>query len=88
VLRLTIETDHPEKPQSGTISTRLDSMPSDAAELSSLATTLGELERRLGQLGLAYEGTDHEDAAAALFDAERTIRAAARSVERARQALR
>ena len=53
-----------------------------------LATTLGELERRLGELGLAYEDTKHDDVAAALFDAERTVRAAARSVERARQALR
>jgi hypothetical protein len=63
-------------------------MPRDAAELSSLATTLGELERRLGALGLAYEETKDDDVAAALFDAERTVRAAARSVERARQAVR
>ena len=63
-------------------------MPSDAAELSSLVTTLTDLERRLGQLGQAYEGTDHDDVVAALFDAERTVRAAARSVERARRGLR
>jgi hypothetical protein len=54
-------------------------MPGDAAELSSLVTTLQELQRRLGELGVAYEGTDH---------AERTVGSAARSVERARQALR
>ena len=62
-------------------------MPADAAELSSLATTLTELEHRLGALGEAFEGTDHDDVVAALFEAERTIRAATRSVERARQAL-
>jgi len=60
-------------------------MPGDAAELSSLATTLGELERRLGDLGQSYEGTDHDDVVAALFDAERNVRAAARNVERARR---
>ncbi len=62
-------------------------MPGDAAELSSLATTLAELERRLGELGLAYEATGHDDVVAALFDAERTVRAAARNVEQARRAL-
>jgi hypothetical protein len=62
-------------------------MPGDAAELSSLATTLSELERRLGELGVAFEGTDHDDVVAALFEAERTVRAAGRSVERARKAL-
>ena len=59
----------------------------DAAELSSLATTLSDLEHRLGDLGLAFEGTDHDDVVAALFDAERLVRAATRSVERARRAL-
>jgi hypothetical protein len=59
-------------------------MTGDAAELSSLATTLGELERRLGALGQSYEGRDRDDVVAALFDAERNVRAAARSVERAR----
>jgi len=63
-------------------------MPGDAAELSSLVTTLHELERRLGELGLAYEGSDHDDVVAALFDAERTVGSGARSVERARRALR
>ena len=62
-------------------------MPGDAAELSSLVTTLTELERRLGALGVAFEGTGHDDVVAALFDAERTVRAAGRSVERARKAL-
>jgi hypothetical protein len=62
-------------------------MPGDAAELSSLVTTLTELERRLGQLGQEYEDSDHDDVVAALFDAERTVRAAVRSVERARQGL-
>jgi hypothetical protein len=59
-------------------------MPGDAAELSSLATTLSDLERRLGALGKSFEGTDHDDIVAALFDAERNVRAATRSVERAR----
>ena len=59
-------------------------MSREAAELSSLGTTLSELERRLGALGKSYEGTDRDDVVAALFDAERNVRAAARSVERAR----
>jgi hypothetical protein len=59
-------------------------MNGEGAELSSLATTLSELQRRIGALGQSYEGTDHDDIVAALFDAERNVRAAVRSVERAR----
>ena len=62
-------------------------MPADAAALSSLATTLTELERRVGQLGQSYEGSDRDDVMAALFDAERNLRAAVRSVETARARL-
>jgi hypothetical protein len=52
-------------------------------ELSSLATTLGELERRLGDAAARYEGTEHDDVVTALYDAERSVRSATRSVERA-----
>jgi len=58
-------------------------MPSDAAELSSLSTALSELERRLVAIAGHYDGTDRDDLQAALFEAERQLRAAHRSVERA-----
>jgi hypothetical protein len=62
-------------------------MPRDDAELSSLATTLAELEQRLGTTARRYEGTDHDDVVAALYQAEASARAAARSIERARSLL-
>jgi hypothetical protein len=58
-------------------------MPSDAAELSSLATTLTELEGRLGTITSHYEGTTRDDVLAVLFEAERQLRGATRAVERA-----
>jgi hypothetical protein len=62
-------------------------MSRDDAELSSLATTLAELERRLGAVAQRYERTDHDDVVAALYQAEASARAATRSVERARNLL-
>jgi hypothetical protein len=62
-------------------------MPRDDAELSSLATTLTELEQRLGAAAQRYEGTDHDDVVAALYQAETSTREAARNVERARSLL-
>jgi hypothetical protein len=63
-------------------------MAADAAELSSLTTTLAELERRIAAIAGRWEGTNHDDAVAALYDAERTLRAATRAVERASRLLR
>jgi hypothetical protein len=61
---------------------------STGAELSSLATSVVELEQRVGGLAVGLEGTNHDDALAALYDAERTLRAAGRSLERAATLLR
>jgi hypothetical protein len=63
-------------------------MPADAAELSSLSTTLTDLERRVAAIAGRWEGTDHDDVVAALYDAERNLRAANRGVERAERLLR
>jgi hypothetical protein len=59
-------------------------MSRDDAELSSLATTLTELEQRIGAAARRYEGTDHDDVVTALYQAEAAARTAARGVERAR----
>jgi hypothetical protein len=61
---------------------------SSAAELSSLATSVAELEQRVTRLAAGLEGANHDDALAALYDAERSLRAARRSVERAATLLR
>jgi hypothetical protein len=56
---------------------------SSAAELSSLATSVAEFEQRVTGLAGGLEGRDHDDALAALYDAERSLRAARRNLERA-----
>jgi hypothetical protein len=63
-------------------------MAADAAELSSLSTTLTELEARVTAMAKRWEGTDHDDVVNALYDAERNLRAANRGVERAERLLR
>jgi len=62
-------------------------MSRDDAELSSLATTLTELEQRLGGAARRYEGTNHDDVVSALYQAESAARTAAHAVERARSLL-
>jgi hypothetical protein len=62
-------------------------MAVDDAELSSLSTTLAELERRLGAVVGRFDDARHDDVVAALYDAERSVRAATRSVDRARRLL-
>ena len=62
-------------------------MSRDDAELSSLATALGELEQRLAAAAQRYEGTQHDDVVMALYQAETSARDAARNVERARNLL-
>jgi hypothetical protein len=54
---------------------------SEGAELSSLATALGELRDRVGQLAerLAHDARD--DVATALYEVERSVGAAARRLE-------
>lgn len=58
-------------------------MPSDAAELSSIATALHDLETRVTAIAERYEGTKREDLLAALYETERQLRGVVRSVERA-----
>jgi hypothetical protein len=60
-------------------------MASDAAELSAILSTLGELERRLTAMARRYEGSDHADVLGALYEAERTLQATQRQVERAQR---
>jgi hypothetical protein len=62
-------------------------MSADDPALSSLATTLADLERQLAAAAHRYEQTDHDDVVAALYEGERSVRNAWRSVERARQLL-
>jgi hypothetical protein len=58
-------------------------MASDAAELSSVATAVTEIEDRVRAMAARYEGTKRDDLLHALYDAERQLRAALRSLERA-----
>jgi hypothetical protein len=58
-------------------------MPSDAAELSSVATALSEIEGRVRAMASRYEGTRRDDLLHALYDTERQLRGALRSLERA-----
>jgi hypothetical protein len=58
-------------------------VPSDAAELSSLTTTLREVEDRIAAIARHHEGTPRDDLLAALYEAERNLRAASRSLARA-----
>jgi hypothetical protein len=60
-------------------------MASDAAELSSIRGTLLEVEQRLADIARHYEGTERDDLLGALYEAERTLRATRREVERAEQ---
>lgn len=57
------------------------------AELSSIATQLGELTRRVTAIGEGLDRPPTEEAATALYETERSLRAGARSLDRARRAL-
>ena len=54
----------------------------EAAELSSLATALDELARRITAIAEALAGTASDDVAAGLFDVERALGAARRRLAR------
>lgn len=60
---------------------------SDVAELSSLRTQLEDLRRRVAAMADAYRDRADVTAATDLFNAERLLLAATRSVERAARAL-
>ena len=62
-------------------------MSAATAELSSLATAIEDVQRRITGIAGRYEGTEHDDVLGALYDAERNLRAAHRQVERAARLL-
>jgi hypothetical protein len=61
---------------------------SDAADLASLARTAEGVFERVRGHAERYARTDREDVYGALHEAERTLRAAVRQIERAAQLLR
>jgi hypothetical protein len=60
---------------------------SDLAELSSVRTQVEELARRVEGVATRYQGTPDSAVAAELFEAERVLNAAGRTLERALSAL-
>ena len=54
----------------------------DLAQLSSIATALGDLTHRVTAIADQFQGTPREDVAADLYDVERNLQAATRRVER------
>ena len=54
---------------------------SDLAELSSLATTLDDILRRMDDMSRRYEGTPREDFAVRLRDVERGLGSTVRRLE-------
>lgn len=57
-------------------------MPSPAAELSSLATALDELSRRVTAIAETYAASRRDDLATELYQVERALVAAGRGLER------
>ena len=53
-------------------------MELDAAQLSSLATALGDLTDRITALADEFQGSPREDVAADLYEVERSLQAASR----------
>ncbi len=62
--------------------------PSPAAELSSLSTALEELSRRVSTIAEAYAAAKRDDLAGELFQAERSLASAQRSLTRVVRAQR
>jgi hypothetical protein len=57
-------------------------MDSPAAELSSLASALDDIQRRISAVAARYEGTDREDLAHGLYEVERNLATGARRLEK------
>jgi hypothetical protein len=57
------------------------------AQLSALAATVDELAQRAAELAAALEADGSSEPATALFEVERSLAMASRSVDRARRAL-
>jgi hypothetical protein len=59
----------------------------DAAALSSMATSLDDIHSSVGALASRYATAKRDDLLAALHEAERTVRTAARELRRAERLL-
>jgi hypothetical protein len=57
-------------------------MPTDLAEVSSIASSLAELSRRVGVMAEAASGRKEEQAATELFGVERALLTAGKRLER------
>jgi len=62
-------------------------MSHDAAELSALSSAVDDFVRRVTAIADRYEGTPRDDLLAVLYDAERLLVQAARSLTKAERAL-
>lgn len=67
----------------GSACSTLQTVTAESSELSSIATQLTELTVRVGDVGERLNLDDTEGAALSLFEAERALRTALRTVERA-----
>ncbi len=61
-------------------------MNSDMAELSTVATQIDELVSRVTEVAERYHGTDEDAAAVRLFEVERSLMSAGRSLRSAMRA--
>lgn len=61
---------------------------SDAAELSALASSIEDAERRIAAIAARYEATSRDDVLGGLYEAERALRSAHRRVETVARTLR
>jgi len=57
-----------------------------AAELSAAAEAIGTYQRRVAALAGPHLGTEHEDIVMAIYEAERALRTAERTLRRAAKA--
>jgi len=61
---------------------------SDAAQLSSIGSALGDLTNRIVDVAKRYDGTARADVASDLYDVESSLRAATRRLAKVHQNLR
>jgi hypothetical protein len=54
-----------------------------AAELSAAAEVIGRYRHRVGELARPYIGTERDDLVSAIYEAERSLQAAERTIQRA-----
>jgi phenylpyruvate tautomerase PptA (4-oxalocrotonate tautomerase family) len=60
-------------------------MTSDKAELSTVATQLDDLVARITEVAERHRGTEHDDVSIRLFEVERSLISAARSLQSAQR---